>query len=188
MKEVAAKDAAAIVVQPREKMSSRILEFFRLKKPDSEGRMLEEYWEWENDILEHRHDFVQWMLPLDEPSAVNPDAPLVTEEDRAAFQAEPLLRSSMRRSLEGFLGFLGLEMRRGGRVVKRLDFEQRLYVWRASNHNWLRITRMIKSLRLLGFEKEASEVWKCLRKLHEEDGFVSENSFGYWSEAAEGLD
>jgi hypothetical protein len=169
-------------------MSSRILEFYRLEQPDSEGRMLEDYWGWGNDTLEHVHDFIQWMFPLDEPSAVNPDAPLVTKEDQAAFRREPLLQTSMRRSLNVFLNFLGLEMRRDGQVVQQPHFDQRISLWRVSNHNWLRITRMLKSLRLLGFEKEAGEVWQRLRKLHEEDGYVSEHSFGYWTEAANGLD
>lgn len=169
-------------------MPSRIVEFYRREKPDSEGRMLEEYWGWGNDTLEQLHDFIQWMFPLNEPSAVNLDAPLVTREDQDAFRREPLLQSSMRRSLSVFLNFLGLEMRQDGHVDRRANFGQRISLWRASNHNWLRITRMLKSLRLLGFEKEAREVWKCLRQLHEKEGYVSEHSFGYWREAADAPD
>ena len=145
--------------------------------------MLDEYWGWDIDTLEQVHDFIQWMFPLNEPSAVNPDAPLVTAEDQHAFRHEPLLKSSMLRSLNVFLNFLGLEMCQDGNVVRHAQFDQRISLWKYSNHNWLRITRMLKSLRLLGFETEARAVWKCLRELHE-DGFVSENSFRYWSEAA----
>jgi hypothetical protein len=164
-------------------MNSPIREFYRLEKPDSEGRMLEEYWEWDTDTLEHRHDFIQWMFPLSEPSSVNSDAPLVTQEDQHAFRNEPLLRSSMVRSLKVFLNFLGLEMDHDGQVVRHEQFDLRIGVWNHPNHNWLRITRILKSLRLLGFDAEAKAMWKCLRELHEE-GFVSENSFRYWSEAA----
>ena len=169
-------------------MASRILDFYRLEKPDSEGRMLEEYWRWGQDQTEQCHDFIQWMFPLEAPSAVNPDAPLLTEEDEAAFRQEPLLRSSLRRSLGFFLNFLGLAISPDGRVDRNEKFHERIALWRTANHNWLRITRVLKSLRLLGCEDEARAVWKCLRNLHEEDGYVSENSFSYWREAAEGFD
>ena len=164
-------------------MASPILEFYRLQMPDSERRMLSEYWAWDIDTLEQVHDFIQWMFPLDEPSAFNPDAPLVTAEDQYAFRNEQPIRSAMHRSLKVFLNFLGLEMDEEGRVVRQAQFDRRSGVWKYQNHNWLRITRMLKSLRLLGFEAEADAVWKCLRELHE-DGFVSENSFRHWRDAA----
>jgi len=148
--------------------------------------MLEEYWSWDDTEIESVHDFIQWMFPLDEPSAVNPDAPILTRDDKTLFRKDPLLQSSMSRSLLVFLNFLGLEMRYG-QVVRGAQFTKRINIWQSPNHNWLRITRMLESLRLLGFEKEAREVWNCLCKIHDE-GYVSENSFEYWSEAAEGLD
>jgi hypothetical protein len=91
------------------------------------------------------------------------------------------------RSLAVFLDFLGLEMRSDGRVGKSPMFQDRIAIWKYSNHNWLRITRMLKSLRLLALEKEAEQAWACLRQLHEEDGYVSARSFGYWQDAAAGL-
>ena len=168
-------------------MSSRILEFYRLEAPDSERRMIREYWQWSDAEIEQIHDFIQWMFPLDEPSSVNPDAPLLTTEDRAAFCSDSLLQGCLRKSEERFLNFLGLQIGPNGVVGRSPNFRQRIHLWKYSNHNWLRITRMLKSLRLLGFENEAKEVWKCLRKLHD-DGYVSERSFGYWNDAADGLD
>jgi hypothetical protein len=159
-----------------------ILEFYRLEKPDSEGRMLQQYWSWGHDILERRHDFIQWMFPLAEASAFNRDAPLVTREVSEAFVREPLLQTNLRRSLDVFLNFLGLEYA-GGQVAPAVIFEHRLSIWRQTNHNWLRITRLLKSLRLLGLEKECRALWDCLKKLHEEKGYVSDESYYYWLEA-----
>jgi len=145
-------------------MASRILDFYRLEMPDSEGRMLEQYWRWDQERVEQTHDFIQWMFPLEEQSAFNPDAPLLTKDDEAAFRREPQLRSSLRRSLGFFLNFLGLAIAPDGRVSPNENFHQRIALWRRPNHNWLRITRMLKSLRLLGCEDEARAVWKCLKK------------------------
>jgi hypothetical protein len=164
---------------------SRLLDFYRLAKRDSERRKLDEIWGWSDDELEECHDFIQWMFPLDEPSAFNADAPLVTEEDRAAFRAEPQLQAAMRQSLSVFLAFLGLTITGDGRVIRADNFNQRLALWKYQNHNWLRITRVLKSLRLLGFESEANAFWACLKVLHEKDGFVSDDSFAYWKQASE---
>jgi hypothetical protein len=56
-----------------------------------------------------------------------------------------------------------------------------------ANHNWFRISRILKSLRILGCEKEAVAFYKYLKKIHEENGWVSDNSFSYWKEAVNGL-
>lgn len=165
-------------------MPSAIVDFYRQDKPDSEGRMLREYWAYDDQTMEYRHDFIQWMFPLEEPSAFNPDAPLVTEQDKREFRQDSLLQNSLRRSLARFLVFLGLEMTKDGSVRKGPNFVQRSAVWIAPNHNWLRITRLLRSLRLLGLEVEARQVWKCLQHLHEVERFVSEESFEYWHDAA----
>lgn len=162
-----------------------ILAFYRLRGTDSEGRRLDEIWAWDHAHLEQVHDFIQWMFPLDEPSSVNPDAPLLTESDRAAFADDPALRSSVRKSLAVFLDFLGLQIDKTGHVTKAPHFARRIAVWKYSNHNWLRITRMLKSLRLLDHEAEAQQVWQCLKQLHEKDGYVTDHSFAYWQSAAE---
>jgi hypothetical protein len=166
---------------------SRLLDFYHQKGRDTEGRKLEEIWQWTDQELEQCHDFIQWMFPLDEPSSVNPDAPLVNQQEQMAFRGDPQLQSAMRRSLATFLRFLGLETLSDGRIVRGENFNERLAIWKWPNHNWLRITRVLKSLRLLGFESEATALWVCLDELHAVGGFVSENSFRYWSEAAEGL-
>jgi Opioid growth factor receptor (OGFr) conserved region len=51
---------------------------------DSEGRKLAEIWAWDFEELECAHDYIQWLFPLMEVSAFNPDAPLVNEETDAA--------------------------------------------------------------------------------------------------------
>ncbi|HSZ56035.1 MAG TPA: opioid growth factor receptor-related protein [Tepidisphaeraceae bacterium] len=163
---------------------SQLLDFYRLQARDSEGRTLEQIWAWSEDELEHCHDFIQWMFPLDEPSAFNSDAPLVTEEEQAAFRSEPQLQAAMRRSFSAFLEFLGLTVSPDGQVVRGENFDRRLSLWKYPNHNWLRITRVLKSLRVLGFEKEAGALWHCLKDLHEKDGFPFTGSFEYWKQAA----
>lgn len=54
--------------------------FYLGKEADSQGRTIEEIWEWDHEDLEDTHDYIQWLFPLQERSAFNPDAPVLTPE------------------------------------------------------------------------------------------------------------
>jgi len=163
---------------------SRLIEFYRGLAPDTEGRMLADFWVYSDDEMEDVHDFIQWMFPLQEPSGFNPDAPLLTEADIQAFRADPALRDSLRRSFGRFLAFLGLAIE-GGRVVEASDYGTKGNVWRYANHNWLRISRVLASLRILGLEDESRAFFGFLERLHK-SGYsaIDSKTFGYWSGAA----
>src|SRR5262245_14689422 len=126
---------------------SRLLEFYRGEKPDVEGRMLADILAMDDEGMEEVHDFIQWLYPLPEPSRCNPDAPLLTAEDITAFRADPLLRANLRKSFERILAFLGLTMTETGEVTLAANFAERVPdIWSGPNHNWLRITRILRCL------------------------------------------
>lgn len=50
---------------------------------DNCQRTLDQTLLWDDEMLEHTHDFIQWWFPLDEPSAFNSHAPVVS---RAEFE------------------------------------------------------------------------------------------------------
>src|SRR5579864_3751269 len=135
---------------------SRLVDFYRGQATDSAGRLLSEMWEWDDGRLEDRHDFIQWMFPLAEPSRFNPDAPLLGVEDIQAFRDDEHLRANLRRSFDRMLAFFGLAQTETGEVIDGDHFAVRAPdVWEYPNHNWLRVTRILGSLRLLGLKAEA---------------------------------
>jgi opioid growth factor receptor-like protein len=164
---------------------SRLLDFYRGQATDSEGRRLSELWTWDDDSLEAVHDFIQWLFPLPEPSQFNPDAPLLTPEDIAAFRAEESLRANLRRSFERILSFLGLAERTDGSIGEGPNFASRAAdVWTTPNHNWLRITRILRSLTLLGLEDEARALYACLSGFYQARRFpIPDMTFRYWTAA-----
>ncbi len=166
---------------------SRLLDFYRGTTTDSEGRMLTEVWNWSDDDLEAVHDFIQWLFPLPEPSRFNPDAPLLTTEDIAAFQGDALLRSNLARSFERFLAFLGLAVQKDGRVIEGPAFaSHRGNAWDFPNHNWLRITRVLRSLTLLGLEERARAFYAWLEAAYRSGKFpIPADTFRYWTEAVQ---
>jgi hypothetical protein len=163
---------------------SELTDFYRGAGVDSRGRSLAEMWAFSDEDLESIHDFIQWMFPLREPSRFNADAPLLTEADIAEFRSDPHLRANLLRSVDVFLAFLGLKDE-AGRVVEAADFARKRVVWRDPNHNWLRITRVLASTRLLGIEERSRALFSFLKQLRDggESG-ISSDTYRYWAAAA----
>ena len=166
---------------------SRLVEFYRGQARDTEGRRLEEIWAWDDDSLEAVHDFIQWLFPLPEPSAFNPDAPILRTEDIAAFRGDPLLQARLQRSFERILRFLGLTLTHDGKVIRGDNFAARAPdVWAAPNHNWLRITRILRSLTLLGLETQARALYDRLSEMYSGRKYpIRGDTFCYWTAAVQ---
>lgn len=166
---------------------SRLLDFYRGNGLDSEGRSLEEILSWSDDELESVHDFIQWLFPLPEPSHFNPGAPLLSEADIAAFKNDPVLRANLLKCFERILDFLGFSMTADGKVLEGDNFPARVSeVWAVPNHNWLRITRILRCLTLAGMEPQARNLYDRLVELHTSSRFpIPSSTFGYWTSAIE---
>jgi hypothetical protein len=165
---------------------SQLTEFYRGHGVDSEGRTLADLWNYSLEEMEAIHDFIQWMFPLAEPSRFNPAAPLLTAADIAAFHAEPQLREDLLRSFQKFLTFLGLGYTEG-RVVPSAEGARRREVFSAPNHNWLRITRVLKSTRILGLETASRALFDALSELRRSgEAPIPADTFRFWQEAATG--
>jgi len=164
---------------------SQLLEFYRGTGEDAEGRRLADLWALDDDAMELHHDYIQWLFPLEEPSLFNFRAPVLQEEDLAAFRDDPALRENLARSFDRFLAFLGFE-RREGRIVPAADFDAKAVIFQAPDHNWLRITRVLTSLRLLGLGDESRAFYDALVRLMQEGrAQITAETRRYWREAVE---
>ncbi len=163
--------------------SSAIVHYYSGEGVDGRGRTLAETQGLNAARMEYYHDFIQWMFPIRQRSVYNPDAPTLSDEDVAAFLARPELQANLRNSFVVFLRFLGLELDEStGTVRESTDFPARSAVFAMPNHNWLRITRVLHSLKALGLEAECQAFFTYLQTLD-----VPLESFQYWSEAARGV-
>lgn len=174
-----------------------------IKAQDAEGRTLDETLEFSNEQLEYYHDYIQYLFPLPERSPVNPSAPTITKDVREAFLTRQHLRKQLGRSLERMANFYGLEASTSdsisasdkdsdGTTNPTLNFKPApefetlsKQSWRKRfDHNHLRITRIIRSLRVLGLEVEAQAFRKALVE-NDDPQKVSERSRMFWARAAE---
>ncbi len=86
------------------------------------------------------------------------------------------------------LWFFGLEAEGGGaalRVRPGAEYERVRADWQyPGSHNFLRITRMLTSLRTLGLEAEARAFHACLVELRSRpDAAIDPTASGFWSAA-----
>lgn len=173
---------------PAPRAADPLLRFYRLEGTDARGRTLIDLWAWDDDRLEAVHDYIQWLFPLRERSAFNPAAPVLTPAAIAAFLTDRLLHERLRRSFERMLRFYGLRLAGAAgtlRVEPGVAFAARSREWlRPGDHNHLRLTRILTSLRILGLEEESRALAACLRTVAAaHPGAVSAVTLEYWRRA-----
>jgi hypothetical protein len=171
---------------------SQLTDFYSGEGRDTEGRTLDAVLGMDDEDMEIEHDYIQWLFPLREHSRFNADAPILTDEDIAAFNADKVMKYRLLKAFHRFLNFLGLEYHedefgKGLWRVKKADnfAARRPEVWNRPNHNWLRITRCLTSLRLLGMRDECAAFFDFLKNLHDREALVTDDTFRYWQSAVE---
>lgn len=167
-----------------------LVSFYLGQSTDSVGRSIYEIHSWNYEKLESVHNYIQWLFPLTERSRFNPDAPVLDAQQIAAFRVSDELKARLVESFRLMLSFYGLKCDDESGVVKigkTEEFAQRKQSWLTHrNHNYLRITRILTSLRLLGLEKYAHAFLGFLEQLYDEEGKrIGNTTFGYWKRAVE---
>lgn len=164
----------------------KVVEFYRGERGNVMGHTLAEIMQYSLGAMEMDHDYIQWILPSNETSAMNGDAPTLTKEEAIILSEDPELRERVKASFLKFIDFLGLELTgtEGEPVVDSLlSTQERPNPTRWMdhfNHNMLRVTRCLKCMRLTGHENYALALFEFLKQ---NQSTFSINTFGHWSKA-----
>ena len=167
---------------------SRILAFYEGTAPDDRGRLHEEILRFDDAALESVHDYIQWLFPMRERSGASPTAPRLNSATIEQFRRRPELRNALRRSLDRMLAFYGLEWR-GETIARAPSFAMRNGWLSPMNHNYLRLTRILTSLRILGDELAMKSLHDCLTAIASDERRsgrkrIPERTLHFWNEAA----
>lgn len=145
-----------------------IAAFLEGEGPDARGRTLFDVLAMNDAALERNHDFIQWLFPLREPSRAVPDAPVLTDAEVEAIRESSMAQCAL------------------AAATDRMDaFYRATHDWLMPNdHNHLRITRIILSLRLLVGDEQADGFRAAiLSRVEATRAPVSARSRGYWTTA-----
>ena len=139
-------------------------------EPDYKNRFLNDIWNFTDEDIEHTHDFIQLLFPLNEQSeSVFHGYYLNTKSSIINIKSNDLAKSNIVTSSKWFLSFL----------------ERNTHWRRRHNHNYLRITRIIKSLRLLVSDEEANKFYESFIELIDESlrSKINLTTLSYWENA-----
>ena len=139
--------------------------------------------------IEYLHTYIQYAFPLKEASNFNPTAPILTDDEIHWIRtpAGDTARNNLMLMFNRMLAFYGFAYTSESQIALADDFEKRRDAWLTyGNHNMLRITRILKSLMLLGYETEAKKFFTVLKWLYDNDDNACKSigeSFEYWENA-----
>ena len=145
-----------------------LYKFLKNEEKDFQGRYLSDIWSFSDDEIEDNHDFIQILFPLDKPSeAVDHNIYLKDVNEFLKIKSDEIIKKNIIKSKDWFIKFLN-----------RND-QWKLY----SDHNQLRITRIIECLRLLISDEEADSFYSLIISMVGEETEINEITLDYWSKA-----
>lgn len=134
------------------------LKFYQNKfKSRPDGVYIDDFhksWRGDYDRLERVHSYIQWLFPTQE-QGVNQTAPVLTPKEIKLFRDDTEAKSRLLESYKLMLDFYGICLLddRTGTVTRGYNWKERFDNMNRNTHNNLRITRILKCLGLLGFER-----------------------------------
>ncbi|XP_063772857.1 opioid growth factor receptor-like protein 1 isoform X2 [Pseudophryne corroboree] len=109
-------------------------------------------WKCDYDKLEHNHTYIQWLFPLRE-QGLNFYAKELTSYEIEEFKKTKEAIKRFILAYKMMLDFFGLKLiDKSGSVSRAANWQERFQHLNESQHNYLRITRILKSLGELGYE------------------------------------
>ncbi len=142
--------------------------FLTNQGPDFKGRALEEIWAYSDNEIESTHDFVQIVFPTNKPSQATFNKLYLDNEKLIEnLKNNSAVTKNLKKSASWYLSFLD-----------RNDAWQTGY-----DHNQLRITRVIESLRLLVSDEAADEFFKAILILVKDPAILNPTTMKFWEEA-----
>lgn len=108
---------------------------------------------WDDGKLEDAHDYIQWLFPSREKSRYNKNAPLLNDHDIDEFKQRPDLKENVRKSVVRMLNFYGWNFASNrldpivGKLGSKIAGKPFGLI---SEHNFLRCTRIMKFLTMIG--------------------------------------
>lgn len=140
--------------------------FLAGKQSDDAGRMVMDYWRKDHDWLEETHDYIQWAFPLPVVSRYNPTAPRLRADEPGLIGSMPSVEVNFRRNLTMMSKF----------------YDDRLDWTRSHDHNHLRITRILKSTRLLLPRSGLDMKFYAMIVLRARSGSVNAETISIWTD------
>lgn len=147
---------------------SPVAAFLAGEGSDHKGRVLPDVLAFSDEEIEQHHDYIQWLFPLLEESEQVFDAPVLAPSDVTLLRASQTAQEHLEQAVGRMLAF----------------YEASTHWLVPMDHNHLRITRMLKSVRLLHSLELALLVYDTLMgQVHAAGTPVRPKNLAFWTDA-----
>ena len=142
--------------------------FLLNEEKDFKGRFLSDIWAFNDNEIENCHDFIQMVFPLNKPSkAVLHNFYLNDKSEIDQIRCNLKINTNLIKSKAWFLEFL-----------------KRNNKWKKySDHNQLRITRIIECMRLLVSNYEADHFYRTIISMLGSNRTINKETLDFWLNA-----
>lgn len=145
-----------------------------------------------DDDLESCHDFIQWLFPTTTPSKFNRAAPIVSQKVAQELVLKPVFNLRYALAIDKMLSFWGFSYdvaatSDGKAEMKATLFSPQPGRYTRGDHNFLRFTRFIESVRLFGHQNLALSFFQALydySKTSEGKKVITKENIHFWALAA----
>jgi hypothetical protein len=141
---------------------------------------------WDDEILEHKHDYIQWVFPLIEPSQCQLHTPVLTADDANQLSEITYARLRQIQAFKKMRTFYGFEPS-PVELVPVHPFK--IFTWigtTGTNHNYLRLTRIMKSLCLFNNRRHALRLYQALLRIQDRHGVFPQTTLRFWADSVKG--
>ncbi len=184
---------------------SKILDFYNGKISNQEGLYFDDIMNFNHAKLEINHCYIQWLFPLREPSLAVPDSPVITDEEIDVFASNwkytEEMKDKIQLRLKVFQDFNKMVLFYGLKAylvadadARKVEISKNPHTFYAKannwltprNHNFLRLTRILSSLQLLGDSSSPKMLYKCLCEIYEDNKtIIGPLTKQFWDETME---
>ena len=165
-------------------MQGDIIGFYEGKVPNQIGMTFDDVRNMTFEEMEKNHHYIQWIFPDTLKSKAVPTSPILTNSDREVFSLRSDLQAKMYDMFNRMLNFYGFVIEEN-KIRRADDFEKRIKNWLSPrNHNYKRLTRIMRSLRLLRQPQWANALHACLEDVYDEyESLIGPVTKQFWDEA-----
>ena len=145
-----------------------LLSFLEGIGTDNRGRLIVDIIGADDNFLENEHDYIQWFFPLLEPSYNVPDTPVIVKDEVTEVRSNTKIQDNLSCGLKRMTTFY-------------IDNNHWLV---PREHNHLRITRIIKSAKLLISNEAAEDFYNIImERIKESEAEILPLHTAYWTDA-----
>jgi hypothetical protein len=156
------------MVQVRTMKRSSLRAFLNGTGSDSRGRTFAQVLAFDDAQIEATHDFIQWLFPLPVASAAQPNSPVLSNQQLSEIAGDDVAISNLKLA--------------SGRMAKFYTSNDQWLRWQ--DHNHLRITRILTSLRLIVGLDEAQRFYAVISdRLAVAPDAINPRSLRFWAQA-----